>query len=49
MTEVKVRPRVTLDSHDDAPKALELLAKAEANCLISNSVRATVTLEPFVR
>jgi peroxiredoxin-like protein len=49
MTAVTVRPLVTLNSPGDSAKALELLAKAEENCLITNSVRSTVSLEPRVR
>ena len=30
-------------------KAKELIEKAEQNCLISNSMRASVTLEPIIR
>jgi organic hydroperoxide reductase OsmC/OhrA len=38
-----------LESEADAAKAKELIEKAEANCLISNSMKATVTLEPVIR
>lgn len=47
-TEVRLRPRVTLASPADREKAGEILAKAEANCLISNSISAKVSLEPEI-
>jgi peroxiredoxin-like protein len=46
-TSVALRPKVTLKTGEDAGKAKELLAKAEANCLISNSVKANITVEGF--
>jgi organic hydroperoxide reductase OsmC/OhrA len=33
----------------DASKAKELIEKAEANCLISNSMKTHVTLVPTIR
>jgi peroxiredoxin-like protein len=47
LTSVAVRPKVTLKAGEDPGKAKELLAKSEANCLISNSVKANVTVEGF--
>ncbi|HUW40296.1 MAG TPA: OsmC family protein [Rectinemataceae bacterium] len=44
-TEIFVRPHLALASADDRQKAAEVLAKAEANCLISNSITAKVHLE----
>jgi organic hydroperoxide reductase OsmC/OhrA len=37
-----------LESDDDAARAKELIEKAEANCLISNSMKANVTVEPVI-
>jgi peroxiredoxin-like protein len=48
-TTITIRPSITLKSGDDAARAKELIEKAEANCLISNSMKATVTLEPVIR
>ena len=48
-TAITIRPSITLKSGDDAAKAKELIEKAERNCLISNSMKATVTLEPVIR
>jgi len=45
-TKIVVRPRVALRSGEDRARAEEILHKAEANCLISNSIRTEVTLEP---
>lgn len=48
-TAITLRPSITLRSGEDAGKARGLIEKAEANCLISNSMKATVTLEPVIR
>ncbi|NGZ02413.1 MAG: osmotically inducible protein OsmC [Nitrospira sp. WS238] len=47
-TAITIRPSITLKSADDAAKAKELIEKAEHNCLISNSMKATVTLEAVI-
>ncbi|CUS35079.1 OsmC family protein [Candidatus Nitrospira nitrificans] len=48
-TTIAIRPIITLKSGDDADKAKELIEKAERNCLISNSMKAHVTLDPVIR
>jgi peroxiredoxin-like protein len=48
-TGITIKPTITLESDADAAKAKELIEKAEANCLISNSMKAKVTLEPVIR
>jgi peroxiredoxin-like protein len=48
-TAIMLKPTITLQPGADAGKAKELIEKAEANCLISNSMKATVTLEPVIR
>jgi peroxiredoxin-like protein len=48
-TAITIRPSITLKSGDDVEQTKELLEKAERNCLISNSMKATVTLEPTIR
>lgn len=48
-TAVTLKPTVTLPANADATKAKELIEKAEANCLISNSMKAKVSLEPTIR
>lgn len=48
-TKIVLKPQVTLKQGEDAAKAKEILEKAEASCLISNSMKTGVTLEPTVR
>jgi peroxiredoxin-like protein len=48
-TAITIRPSITLKLGGDAAKAKELIEKAEHNCLISNSMKAAVTLEPMIR
>lgn len=48
-TAITIRPCITLRPGGDAAKAKELIEKAEHNCLISNSMKAKVTLEPTIR
>ncbi len=48
VTAVTIRPRVTLASGADGEKAKDLIHKAEANCLISNSLKTRVTIEPTI-
>jgi peroxiredoxin-like protein len=48
-TTITIRPSITLKSGEDVAQAKELIEKAERNCLISNSMKATVTLEPVIR
>jgi peroxiredoxin-like protein len=45
-TKVVVRPRVKLASGEDRAKAEEIMHKVERNCLVSNSIRTEVLLEP---
>lgn len=48
-TAITIRPSITLKSANDAAKAKELIEKAEHNCLISNSMKAVITLEAVIR
>jgi peroxiredoxin-like protein len=48
-TTITIRPSITLKSGEDVAQAKELIEKVERNCLISNSMKATVTLEPVIR
>ena len=45
-TKIVVRPRISLRSEGDRAAAEEILHKAERHCLVSNSIRTEVTLEP---
>jgi organic hydroperoxide reductase OsmC/OhrA len=49
MTEVKLMPKVEVKAEQDVDKALRVLQKAEANCLISNSVKASISMIPTVQ
>jgi len=48
MTEVILYPTVTIADEKDRERALRVLQKAEAACLISNSVRSKITMQPVV-
>jgi peroxiredoxin-like protein len=48
-TTVTIKPRIVLRSEADREKAREVLEKAEANCLISNSIKARVSLVPAIQ
>jgi organic hydroperoxide reductase OsmC/OhrA len=46
MTEVVLRPRITLTAGADEAKARELVHTAHENCFIANSVACPVNVEP---
>ena len=48
ITEIILRPRLVLRDVRGAERALRILQKAERNCLISNSIKSQVTLQPEV-
>jgi len=48
-TAITLKPTITLSVKADAAKAKDLIEKAEANCLISNSMKASISLEPTIR
>lgn len=48
ITEVLIKPVLTIPSEFDRERAERLLEKAERNCFISNSIKAAVRLEPEV-
>lgn len=48
MTEILVEPVLTLLREEDHDKAERILLKSEAACLISNSIKAKVTMKPVV-
>ncbi|MBU6479391.1 MAG: OsmC family protein [Nitrospirae bacterium] len=48
-TAITLKPTITLPANGDAAKARELIEKAEATCLISNSMKARVTVEATIR
>ena len=48
MTEVILEPTVTIVDEKDRERAERVLAKAEAACLISNSIKSKVTMIPHI-
>ena len=48
MTEVTLKPAVVVPGNEDIERAIRIVQKAEAACLISNSVKSKVILEPTV-
>jgi len=48
MTEVELRPKLILSDESKMERALRILEKAEANCLISNSVKSKISLKPEI-
>ena len=48
MSEVILEPTVTIADEKDRERAQKVLQKAEAACLISNSVRSKVTMIPNI-
>ena len=49
MSEVILTPTVVVPNEQDKDKAIRILQKSEAACLISNSVKSKITLEPIVK
>ena len=47
-TAITIRPSIILKPGGDPARAKELIEKAEHNCLISNSMKAKVTLEATI-
>jgi organic hydroperoxide reductase OsmC/OhrA len=48
MTVVVLRPELTISNARDKDRALRILRKAERHCLIANSVKAAISLQPVV-
>jgi organic hydroperoxide reductase OsmC/OhrA len=49
MTEVELLPVLIIHDESDRERALKVLQKAEANCLISNSIKSSVTMNPVIK
>ena len=49
MTEIMLEPIVTLTDEKDHDRALRILQRTEANCLISNSIKSKVSIKPTVK
>ena len=48
-SEIKVIPKVVVKSNTQIQKAKELIALAEKNCLISNSIKSKVEVTPEIK
>ena len=48
MTEIILEPTVTIVNEKDRERAERVLSKAEAACLISNSITSKVTMIPHI-
>jgi organic hydroperoxide reductase OsmC/OhrA len=48
MTDVSLEPVLTILREEDREKALKILSKTESACLITNSIKAKVTMNPMV-
>jgi peroxiredoxin-like protein len=48
ISEVKLMPVVAVSNDADVERALRILKKSEAACLISNSIKSSILLEPVV-
>ena len=48
MTEVQVEPHLVITDENDRERAMRVLQKTEAACLITNSIKAKVIMKPFV-
>ena len=47
-TQAIVKVRLTIDNSDQSERAEKILQKAETNCLISNSLKTEIRLEPEI-
>ena len=48
VTEIKLKPVLTIADTADADKALRVIEMSEKNCLISNSITSKIILEPEI-
>ena len=48
MTEVLIEPIITISDEKDRERALKILLKTEANCLITNSISSRVIMNPVI-
>ena len=48
ITEIIIRPKLVISQSKDLERAGRILQKAEMHCLISNSIKAVVRLEPQI-
>lgn len=48
MSEITLIPRLTITREEDRDRAMRILQKSEAACLISNSVKSEIKFEPEI-
>jgi peroxiredoxin-like protein len=48
ISEITLKPVVEIVENTDQEKAMKVLVKAEANCLISNSMKSKIIFEPSI-
>ena len=48
ITEISVKPRVVIASVQELARMPRILEKAKENCFVSNSIKATIKIEPEV-
>jgi organic hydroperoxide reductase OsmC/OhrA len=48
MTEILISPVLTITGGKDRERALRILTKTEANCLITNSINSKVIMSPVI-
>ena len=48
ITEISVKPRVVIASAQELARMPRILEKAKENCFVSNSIKATIKIEPEV-
>ena len=49
MTEVILEPTLTITDEKDYDRAIRIIEKSEAACLISNSIKSNIILRPVVK
>ena len=49
MTEVTVEPVLVIADENDRERAMRVLLKTEAACLITNSIKAHVIMKPSIK
>jgi peroxiredoxin-like protein len=49
ITEIVLKPNLTVNSEEDALLARDVLERAHRDCIISNSIRTTVKMVPQIR
>lgn len=48
MSEILLKPTVVIHNEADTAKAMRILKKADAACLISNSIKSEITMDPTI-